>query len=64
MSEQSAADGFYIYVIAFDQEQFGIYSTREAAEEALAGQIAEGGPGWEDCKVERWLVNGTPEVAS
>lgn len=56
--------GFYVYVIAFDQEQFGIYATKEAADEALAGQIADGGPAWGDCKVERWLVAGDPEIAS
>jgi hypothetical protein len=36
--------GFYVYVITFDQDTFGIFATREAAEESLRQQIAQGGP--------------------
>jgi hypothetical protein len=61
---RSAAYGFYVYVIAFDQEQFGIYATKEAADEALAAQIAEGGPAWDGCTVQRWIVAGEPELAT
>jgi hypothetical protein len=53
---------FYVYVIAFDQDVFGIFATREEAEKNLERQIEEGGPAWDACKVERWKVNGTPEV--
>jgi len=31
---------FYVYVIAFDAEVFGIFATREAAEESLKLQLA------------------------
>jgi len=56
-------DHFYVYAIAFDQDVFGIFATREAAEAdlKLKRQIDEGGPAWEDCNVERWRVDGTPE---
>lgn len=53
---------FYVCVIAFDQDVFGIFSTREAAEVSLGRQIAEGGPAWDACEVERWRVEGDPEV--
>lgn len=54
---------FFVYAITFDQDTFGIYATRADAEKSLARQIAEGGPAWADCKIERWRVEGTPEVA-
>jgi hypothetical protein len=49
-------DDLYVYVIAFDQDVFGIFRTEEAAKADLARQISEGGPAWEGCKVERWKV--------
>ncbi len=58
----TAAPSFYVYAITFDQDVFGIYSTREAAEESLRQQIEAGGPAWEDCEVSRWRVAGEPEV--
>lgn len=56
------AKGFVVYIIAFDSECFGIYSTRLAAEEALQDQIDKGGPAWEDCTIEKWAINGPPEL--
>lgn len=53
---------FFIYAIMFDQDTFGIFATRKEAEDDLKRQIASGGPAWEDCKIEQWRVNGTPEV--
>jgi hypothetical protein len=53
---------FFVYVIAFDQDVFGIFATREDAEASLERQISEGGPAWRDCEVERWRVWGTPEI--
>jgi hypothetical protein len=55
------SDGFYVYIIAFDNECFGIFATRKAAEESLAEQISKGGPAWGDCKVEQWAILGEPE---
>jgi len=52
---------FFIYAITFDQDTFGVFATREEAEESLKQQTAEGGPAWEDCKVERWRIKGVPE---
>ena len=57
------APEFYVYAITFDQDTFGIYSTREAAEASLAAQIEGHGPAWEDCEVERWTIQGRPEMA-
>lgn len=57
----SDAPHFYVYAIVFDQDLFGIFATRVAAETDLERQIAEGGPAWRDCKVERWRVEGEPE---
>lgn len=55
------SDHFFVYVILFDLDVFGIFSTREAAEESFAWQIARGGPARADCKVERLRVEGRPE---
>lgn len=55
---------FYVYAITFDQDTFGIFATREAAEQSLEAQIAEGGPAWEDCEVTRWRVVGVPEIGT
>ena len=52
---------FFVYAITFDQDTFGLFATREAAEEDLKKQIEGGGPAWDDCKVVRWRVDGTPE---
>lgn len=57
-----SSDHFYVYAITFDQDTFGVFATREAAERSLRQQIAEGGPAWEDCQVERWRVEGQPEM--
>ena len=54
---------FFVYAITFDQDTFGIFATRAAAEESLARQIAAGGPAWDGCEVERWRVEGSPELA-
>ena len=54
--------GFYIYAITFDQDVFGVFATREEAQASLKQQIAEGGPAWGDCKIQRWLIEGTPEI--
>lgn len=58
------AEHFFVYAITFDQDTFGIYATREAAEEGLREQIAAGGPAWKDCTIKRWRVEGKPEVES
>ena len=54
--------GFYVYAITFDQDTFGVFATREEAQASLKQQIAEGGPAWQDCEIERWLIEGTPEI--
>ena len=59
--QEPATSGFYIYVIAFDQDTFGAFASREGAEKSLHKQITEGGPAWEDCEIERWFIEGTPE---
>lgn len=56
------SDHFYVYVIAFDQDVFGIFATREAAEANLMQQILDGGPAWDGCEVQRWRVQGQPEM--
>lgn len=47
----------HVYVIAFDQDQFGIFRTREAAEKNLQYQIGHGGPAWDGCQVEKMYVH-------
>jgi hypothetical protein len=56
-----STSGFNVYVIAFDSDVFGIFASREAAEAEFERQINEGGPAWQDCKVEPWFVEGVPE---
>ena len=58
------SDHFYVYKICFDQDVFGIFATHEAAEESLRRQIAEGGPAWDGCDIERWRVEGRPEIVT
>lgn len=48
----------YVYVISFDQDEFGIFPTRAEAEASLERQIAEGGPAWRDCKVTPRRIHG------
>jgi hypothetical protein len=55
---------FHVYVIAFDQDVFGIHATRAAAEESLRKQIQAGGPAWEACRIERWCIDGEAEIAA
>lgn len=55
---------FYVYAITFDQDVFGIFSTREAAEEDFKRQIEDRGPAWKDCEIERWKVKGEPETGA
>lgn len=44
------------FAIAFDNEVFGLFEKREDAEQDLKRQIQEGGPAWDGCKVEEWIV--------
>ena len=48
----------YVYVIHFDQDEFGIFATRAEAEASLAEQIAGGGPAWEDCEITARRIYG------
>jgi hypothetical protein len=48
----------YVWTIDYDNECYGIYATKEAAEEGLARQIAEGGPAWDACEVHQRSVAG------
>ena len=56
------SDHFYLYAITFDEEVFGVFSTREKAEKNFEEQIAGSGPAWEDCKIVRWKIEGIPEM--
>lgn len=47
----------FVWAIVFDQECFGLFWTEEGARASLEEQIAEGGPAWGDCKVEKRHVN-------
>ena len=62
MSERQQGSFFYVYEIHFDQDNFGIFATREDAERSLRRQITEGGPAWADCKISRIRVAGVPEI--
>jgi hypothetical protein len=53
---------FYVYTIDFDQDNFGIFSTREEAEKSLEEQITGHGPAWEDCHITRRMIHGKPEI--
>lgn len=48
----------YVYVIHFDQDEFGIFPTREQAEASLKEQIAGHGPAWEDCEITPRRIYG------
>jgi hypothetical protein len=57
----AVADGpepVYVWTIDYDNECYGIYATKEAAEEGLARQIADGGPAWDNCEVHRCRAAG------
>src|SRR5258708_708878 len=62
MTDQTDRAGFYVYAITFDQDVFGVFSTREAAEKDLEDQIAGGGPAWDGCDVSRLRVARAPEA--
>lgn len=53
---------FYVYIIEYDIEVFGIFATAEEAEASLERQTEAGGPAWEDCKVQRIKISGEPEL--
>lgn len=54
---------FYVYAVVFDQECFGVYATREEAEESLDKQMSSGGPAWDGCDIAQWKITGVPEVS-
>lgn len=58
---KSSAAFFFVYAIAFDQDTFGVFSTRQAAEDSLRQQVKDGGPAWDGCEVQKWRIMGAAE---
>jgi hypothetical protein len=57
ITEETKIDN-YVWVIAYDHNEcYGVFKTKEEAEKNLEEQIAAGGPAWEHCQVEKWVIN-------